>query len=326
MLAIDPRAFSDPGFVPSAETDKVIEAIAAFEKVGDVQGMAIGEKALSTIYLGLARWELSRAAAERGLVHALAIGDVALADQARFRILNAALWGPTPVAELLPLADETIAAVASTSVGASLISQRALAHALAGDAESAHADLAEAIRIKRELGDPNLAWLFTSTPVETVLGDLDAAEAEVRQAIEYLERVGETGQRSTMFGFRARNAFDLGRPDSEVVFFAEECRRLAAVDDMISQLQWRAALALVAARAGRIGEAKALIDEASDIVKKTDFLWELGLTAQDRGYIHQQAGETDDARSAYEEALALFEQKGDVMDAARVRERLASLR
>jgi class 3 adenylate cyclase/tetratricopeptide (TPR) repeat protein len=325
LLAINARALSDPGYTMSDDTDKVVATVAAFEKLGDVHGMAIGEDALSMIYVGLANWQLSRAAAERGLAHALAVGDIALADSMHFRILNAALWGPTPVPELLHVADDTIVRVASTSVRAGLISMRALAHAMAGDAQAAHTDSAEAMRIKRELGDPELAWLFASTAVETVLGDLDAAEAEVKWSIAVLDRLGETGQRSTMFGFRARNAFDQGRPDSEVVSHAEECRRLAAADDMVSQAQWRAALALVAARAGRIDEAKLLVDEAATLIAATDFLYEQGLTAQDRGYIHARAGEMDDARREYETALAYFEQKGDVMDARRVRERIAGL-
>jgi tetratricopeptide (TPR) repeat protein len=131
-----------------------------------------------------------------------------------------------------------------------------------------------------------------------------------------------------MFGFRARARFEQDAPDEEVIGYAEECRRLAAADDMVSQLQWRAALALVAARAGRIDEAKRWIAEATAILDETetDFLWELGLTAQDRGYVYEQAGEIEEASRAYEQALGYFEQKGDVMDAARARERLAALR
>jgi tetratricopeptide (TPR) repeat protein len=161
-----------------------------------------------------------------------------------------------------------------------------------------------------------------------ILGDLEAAETALEHTIRVLELLGETGQRSTMFGFRARNAFDLARPESEIVAYAEECRRLAAADDTVSQVQWRAALAVAAARAGRADEAKRLIDDAQTLIEKdeADFTYEIALTAQDRGYIHAQSGEINDARRAYQEALALFEQKGDVMDAARVRERLAALR
>jgi hypothetical protein len=90
---------------------------------------------------------------------------------------------------------------------------------------------------------------------------------------------------------------------------------------------WRAAMALVAARAGRIDEARRWIEEGAQYMEVggSDFLYEQALTALDRGYINLQAGEIDDSRRWYERALALFEQKGDVMDAARTREVLAGL-
>jgi class 3 adenylate cyclase/tetratricopeptide (TPR) repeat protein len=328
LLPTAPRSFYDPEFVPSDLIPEVIAAIEVFERVGDAQGSAIALHALSIIYLGLAYWQRSRGAAERGLVHALAAGEGPMADDLRFLIANAAAWGPTPVAEQLRLIDEIMEAVASRAVRANLISLRALGHAMAGDAGPARADIAEGLRIKSELGDPDLAWLFPAAPVEMILGDRETAEAALEHSIQVLERMGETGQRSTMFGLRARNAFDLGRPESEIVAYAEECRRLAAADDMVSQRQWRAALAIAAARAGRADEAKRLIDDAQTFIEKdeADFLYELALTANDSGYIHAQAGEAEAARREFEKALALFEQKGDVMDAARVRERLAALR
>jgi class 3 adenylate cyclase len=325
MLMLGGRALTDPTFAISDEAESVAAALTVFERASDVVGMAFAEEALTVIYLGLANWRESGAAAERALGHSLAAGDGVMADEMRFFIGNAALWGSMPVADTLALSDELIAGTASNSSRYQILSLRAMAHAMAGDAVAAHADIADATRIKRELGDPSLAWLFTPTPIEMILGDLEAAEREADWTIGVLERLGESGQRSTIFGFRARNSFDRGRPDDEILTSVAECRRLAASDDAVSQLQWRAALALVAARAGRIDEAKRWIGEGAAKVAHSDFLYELGLTAQDRGYIHQCAGELDDARREYEAALVLFEQKGDVMDAARVRERLAAL-
>lgn len=250
-----------------------------------------------------------------------------MADGLRYRIMNGALWGPMPVAEFLSLADELIATTGSRTTMSYVVGLRAFGHAMAGNAAQARADIQTMLRVRRELADPTLAWSFNATPVEQVLGDLDAAEEFGRATVAVLEKTGETGQRSTIFGFRARIAFDRGRPDSEVIAFAEECRRFASADDTVSQLQWRAALSLVEARAGRTDEAKRLIDEASLILEanESDFIYELGLTAQDRGYIHSVAGELDEARQWYQRALELFESKGDVMDAARVRQWLTAL-
>ncbi len=327
LLTIEPQTFGDPSYVGANAMPEVKAAVAEFERIGDDQGVAIARHASSTILLGLAQWERSRAEAELGLRHALAGDDGPIADGLRYRIINGALWGPMPVAEFLSDADELIATTGSSTTKAYFVGLRAFGHAMAGNAAQARADIEEMLRIRRELADPTLAWAFNSTPVEQVLGDLDAAEEFGRATVAVLEKTGETGQRSTIFGFRARIAFDRGRPDSEVIAFAEECRHFAAADDTVSQLQWRAALALVAARAGRTDEAKRLIDEATEMFEanESDFVYELGLTAQDRGYIHGAAGEVDEARRWYQRALELFESKGDVMDAARVSQRLAEL-
>jgi class 3 adenylate cyclase/tetratricopeptide (TPR) repeat protein len=321
------RSWSEPEFLPSSQVANVVAAREKFEQAGDALGVAMAEDALGVIYLSLAHWGESGAAARRGLEAALAAGNDRLADDLRFLALNAALWGPMPVADLIPMADELIASVGSQVTRAHMMQERALAHAWNGDAAAAHADLADALLIERDIGDPELAWAFSATPVEMVLGDAEAAEREVISAIRVLERMGETGQRSTMHGFRARILFDLGRSDAEITADVEECRRLASADDSVSQLQWRAALALVAARAARIDEAKRWIEEGAAFIETggCDFVYEQGLTAQDRGYIYVQAGELDVARRWYERALELFEQKGDVMDAARVRQRLAAL-
>jgi class 3 adenylate cyclase/tetratricopeptide (TPR) repeat protein len=325
VLTVVRRTFADPDYVASGATDEVNAALAVFERLGDEQGMAFAEAALSIIYLGLAHWQRSREHAERGLAHALAAGDGAMADSMRFHILNSALWGPTGAAEFLALANRLAAEVESASGLGNILNLRSFGHAMTGNGSAARTDIEEAMRLRRELGDPDLAWTFCAAPVEQTLGDLEAADALASSTIAVLETIGETGQRSSLFGIRARIAFDRGRPDAEVTGYADACRRLAADDDTVSQTQWRAAMALVAARAGRIDDAKQLIGEAATIIAASDFLYLLGLTAQDRGYIHAQAGELDEARRRYEEALTLFEQKGDVMDAGRVRETLAAL-
>jgi class 3 adenylate cyclase/tetratricopeptide (TPR) repeat protein len=319
------QMWGNPKFRVETASPAVSAAIAAFERLGDEHGLAIAHRTLAEVYLGLAQWEQSKAAAERGLPHALLSGDVPIEGLLRNRTLGGALWGPTPVAELLQIADRTIAEITSAASRASSLGMRGMAHAMAGHAAAARADVEESLRVKSELGDPGYQWSFTSTPVEMVLGDLDAADFRATSTIAVLEKLGETGARSTVLGFRARIAFEQGRPDDEVAGYANACRELASDDDIVSQTQWRAALALVAARAGRIDEAKRLIEEASTVIGTSDFLYELGLTAQDRGYIHERAGEIEAARREYGAALRHFEAKGDVMDAGRVRERLAAL-
>jgi len=327
LIEMRVREWSDPEYVGSARADEVRAMRNQFERAEDAQGIAMADDSLSVINLALTHWKESGEAATRGIPFALLAGDDRLAGGLRFLALNAAVWGPAPVSEILPMADELIDSVSSQVPRANMLHLRGLAHAMNGDSAAAHRDVADSMAIRRELGDPELAWAFCAAPIEMVLGDLRAAEREATHNITVLERMGETGQRSTMLGFRARALFDLGRPDDAVLADAEACRRLAQTDDAVSQLMWRAASALVAARAGRIEEAKRWIEDGAPYIEGSgsDFVYEQALTAQDRGYIHTQAGELDDARRWYERALALFEAKGDVMDAARMHDTLRSL-
>jgi tetratricopeptide (TPR) repeat protein len=322
------RFWSEPGYVFSSAVPAIIEARGLFEAAADQLGVAMSESSLSLAYLGQTQWRQAGEAAKRGLEAALQAGNLRFADDMRFYQLNAACWGPTPVPELLGLADELLSNATSLLSRAGLLQGRALAHAWAGHGTAAREDIRQTLAIRSELQNPEVAWVFSEAPVESVLGDLEAADRAARWNIKTLERLEETGQRSTMYGFAARNLFEMGRPDADILADIEQCRQLAQPDDVVSQLQWRAALALVAARAGRIDEAKRWIEEGASIIEAegVDFVWEQGLTWMDRGYVHMRAGEVEDARSAYGRALELFEAKGDVMDAARARERLAALR
>jgi predicted negative regulator of RcsB-dependent stress response len=65
-----------------------------------------------------------------------------------------------------------------------------------------------------------------------------------------------------------------------------------------------------------------LADEAVDIFEGTDSLVYQGDGHEVRGQVLQAAGRGGDARAAFEEALARYERKGNVVSAARVRAQL----
>ncbi|HEX6399889.1 MAG TPA: hypothetical protein VF108_05400, partial [Actinomycetota bacterium] len=93
-------------------------------------------------------------------------------------------------------------------------------------------------------------------------------------------------------------------------------------DDFASQGEWRTAEARVLADRGMVDDALRLADEAIEITDATDYLDRRGECHAVRGLVLEVAGRGDDARAAHEEALALFERKGNVVAAARVRKRL----
>ena len=117
---------------------------------------------------------------------------------------------------------------------------------------------------------------------------------------------------------------DLGRYN-EAEGFVERSRVMSAEDDFASQSEWRIARARVLSSRGVHYEALALTDEAIEIAEVTDYLVWQGECHEVRGMVLAAAGRGDDARAAYETALDRFERKGNVVAAARLRERIAAL-
>jgi tetratricopeptide (TPR) repeat protein len=155
-------------------------------------------------------------------------------------------------------------------------------------------------------------------------GRLEDAEALFREMHEAYEAIGEKAFNSTICALLAMTLCDLGRFD-EAEEFVERSRAMTAEDDFASQSEWRIARARVLSSRGLHEEALTLADEAIEIVDATDYLVWQGECYEVRGMVLQAAGRLDEARAAYEEALDRFQRKGNVVAAARVRDRLAVL-
>jgi phage shock protein A len=88
---------------------------------------------------------------------------------------------------------------------------------------------------------------------------------------------------------------------------------------------WRQARALIAARRGDGADAERLAREAVGLADQTDML-----NGQASALVHLAevcilGGQPGEASEPLRQALALYEQKGNVVAAARVRERLEEL-
>jgi tetratricopeptide (TPR) repeat protein len=74
----------------------------------------------------------------------------------------------------------------------------------------------------------------------------------------------------------------------------------------------------ILARRGRFEEAKHLTQEGIDISERTDFGWRADLYV-DMWDVLRLAGDADGARKSLERALALYEEKGNVVLAERTK-------
>jgi tetratricopeptide (TPR) repeat protein len=194
---------------------------------------------------------------------------------------------------------------------------------MAGRFEEARVSAERSAQLFGELGTPmrHIMSIQMVAETERLAGRLEEAERLFREATEAFDEVGETGFNSTVCGLLAGTLCDLQRYD-EAEEFAEKSRTLAAEDDFASQAAWRMAQARVLAHRGDFHEALRLVDEAVAINGATDYLVWQGDGFEVRGQVLVAAGRGDDARAAFEEAIARYEQKGNVPAAARVRARL----
>jgi class 3 adenylate cyclase/tetratricopeptide (TPR) repeat protein len=197
---------------------------------------------------------------------------------------------------------------------------------MAGRFDEAQSAFDEADALYDELGSPSIKVATTQVVGETLRleGRLDDAERVFRAMNEAYDAMEEKGFNSTVCAVLAHVLCDQGRFE-EAESFARRSRDMSADDDFASQSEWRTAQARVLVDRGRIDEALTLVDEALEVAEHTDYIdWQAqGLEV--RGTVLQAAGRGDDARAAYEGSLGLFERKGNVVAAARIRKRLQGL-
>jgi tetratricopeptide (TPR) repeat protein len=189
--------------------------------------------------------------------------------------------------------------------------------------DEARAMFEEADALYDELGAPTIGVATNQVVAETLRleGRLEEAERVLRQMYEVYSAMEETGFNSTVCALLALTLCDRQRFD-EAEAFARRSRAMTAEDDFASQCAWRAAMARISAQRGRYSEAEALADEAIAIVDATDYLVWQGDCYEVRGIVLAAAGRGGDACLAYEAALDRFERKGNVVAAARIRDRL----
>jgi tetratricopeptide (TPR) repeat protein len=265
---------------------------------------------------------------ERAAEIAITLGDSALLRATMGARLRPTGWGPTHAADGVALCEELIAAdYANAALREAALQILALCRAMLGDVEGSRRAAADAWALIEEFdlvlskgiyaGDTGLA--------ELIGRDLDRAEFVLRRGHEDLVEMGDVGVRASVDPILSDVLFLQGRHD-EALELAEETRAIASLDDFDGQARWRAAKARVLSFRGAHDEALEVVGEAVALVEPRDFL-------DLKGYVHdvlaevlERAGREDEAIAAVERAIASYEEKGNVVSAARSRAVLDALR
>jgi tetratricopeptide (TPR) repeat protein len=112
----------------------------------------------------------------------------------------------------------------------------------------------------------------------------------------------------------------------EAAQLAEQSRSISSADDLDAQPRWRAALARALTRRGERVEGERLAREALELLEPTDFIFLQAEVLDLLAEILVGRERVDEAVGALEHALALHEQKGNLVSAGRSRAALEELR
>jgi class 3 adenylate cyclase/tetratricopeptide (TPR) repeat protein len=307
--------------LPEAE-----RAIAVFEAVGDDAGLARAWRIVQWVHTSACRFEETTQAAHRAMEHARRAGDRRQEGRAGAAYAMAALYGPTPVEDAIARCEEVLERSRGDRRTEGLVMCfSASLRAMQGGFGEARRLVERARATLEEIGGTLMAasTSLDSYAVEWLAGDLDAAERDLRRDYETLAALEETYLMPTVAGCLARVLCLQGRFD-EADAFAGVAEEVAAADDVSSQALWRTARAQVLAKAGDAGAGVALAGEAVELLRATDFLVTLGDALTELASVLEDAGRGGDAAAALVEAVALYEQKGNIAAAAATRERLAA--
>ncbi len=294
-------------------------AIPVFEALGDDR--ALGRTWFLTgfvqggFYCQNSAWE---DAAERALVH---YRRAAWPTTTCLQSIAAALfYGPRPAVESIGRCDALLAEDGVDRVAEAHVTLwRGALNALGGGFDESRTAIEHARQTYEELGQPVLAAVscsFVAGFTEMLSGDYQAAEKVLRASAEDLEQRGEDAHLATRAAELADALYAQER-FAEAAEWTQTARRHSASDDLSAQFTWRAVHAKIIASLGELDEAEELAHEALELVDRTDALNQRADVRLDLAQVLSLGGRLDQALQAAEEAVRLYQQKGNTVSARR---------
>ena len=288
-----------------------------FEAANDARGMGRAWRLRGQVAIWNGRFGEDEVAVERALPYAKEAGDVFDEYDAFFSLSADVVRGATPVEVGIQRCKQVLTEYPNQrSVEAAM--WHALAHLTART--GAFDEARElGIRVREfflDVGEQHDVDFMSEVrgDVEMMAGDPVAAEHVMREGYEALE---SRGSREPLLGaFLARSICAQQRWAD-----AEPLAQLAAESGTtkIGPALAKGALARVRAHQGHISEAEALARQAVALLAETDFLVDRADIQTDLADVLLVAGRPNEAREALTEALALYEQKGDLVTPKRIR-------
>jgi len=197
----------------------------------------------------------------------------------------------------------------------------AVLEAMEGRFDDARA-LLEQARVAREefpaLGSVATSWAQMAGDVEFLAGRPERAAEILTDACAELRATGDVEWLASNGAALAEAQYRLGRY-AEALSTSEDALATGPPEHQTSKAVGRRVRAKALARLGRDAEAVAAAVEAIEFLEGTDVLDEWGETFAAAAEVYMLVGDAEAARAARDQALTCFEQKGNVVSAARIR-------
>jgi class 3 adenylate cyclase/tetratricopeptide (TPR) repeat protein len=302
------------------------QALPVFEAAGDDFALHVAYRALGHVANAHGQMDALVETSELAAYHAQRMGFpnkhlLAWCEVARFH-------GTTPASELLARQDERDE---RERLSVWLRGPRAGALAMLGRVGEARSLLAE---VRADLAGGGGGLLPVSmgmeVAVELLAGDPGAAVVAADEAYRLLEKLEYHSFLAPAAGWLGQANYALGRLD-EASAWADRAAELPVSDNgrwrppAPASGLWRQVKAKVLARRGEHAEAERLARQAVEISNATDMLNEQGAAYADLAEVLALAGRSEAEAEAHDQALARYEQKENIVMAARVRARMAEL-
>jgi predicted ATPase/class 3 adenylate cyclase len=294
--------------------------IPIFERFEDSIGLCHARRLEALLYWNEARAEAASDAWERAALHAKAAGDRHL----HYEILTwiaSSLWiGPTTAGEGIRRCELMREAVReSPESEAAILRHLGGLHAMVDSFDIARQLLSRSNAVYADLGlTLNAATSQNEAVVELLAGNPAAAEESLRKGYRALEEMGERMFLPTTAAFLARAVLEQGR-DEEAEDLAKVSAQLAATGDLLSQILWRGVRARVFARRSQFEEAETLAREAVTLAQSTDFVNHRADALLDLSHVLKASRRLDEAVTSAQEALRLYQLKGNLVSASATR-------
>ena len=313
----------DPEASPESVAALAEEALPLFEAAGDDVALYHVHLIRCRLAQFRLRYDEQLAQAELAAHHARASGRPHLQAESFRWLAGPRFYGSTPIPELLRWLEEqqpVLPAVThKTYLSAALtfVGRFDEARALLAELRHEYAERGVLARLGG-LTSQNALW------VELFAGDAEAAARFGEEGCAILERAGEQGLLSTSLCFLGQALYALDRFD-DAEASADRAAELGGGEDAATQMLWRQVKAKVLARRGACPEAERLAREAVAIADGTDKIDWCANAYSDLAEVLLLAGSPEEAATALERALALYERKGNLVLAERSRSRLREL-